>query len=290
MNNAITPLLALLSVVWLFGGTWWLSNTFCGVNTTIPKGFSLSDGAFKTTAVEAFSFGHSDAELAFQEDMKRALKSTAVYLSENTDRQLVLSGLYTKAERNDTEYNDLGMARATKVKAVLVDSGADADRISIDSRSVDNLSFLNKKLYDGVQFNFVDVPAEEDSNGSPKEEPALDPIDQKLIINYEDRDFEYLPDGATEDLFRNWLLYIRNKPGARVVVLGHSDELGSPAANERMANLMANKVRRVLRDEYSFRTPEVTARSRGARQPIADNDTAEGRRQNRRVELWIEEE
>ena len=70
----------------------------------------------------------------------------------------------------------------------------------------------------------------------------------------------------------------------RVEVVGHTDNTGSMALNRRLSRERAEAVRQYL---VSKGVAEDRLRSRGAGpdQPVASNRTAEGRAQNRRVEL-----
>ena len=70
----------------------------------------------------------------------------------------------------------------------------------------------------------------------------------------------------------------------RVEVVGHTDNTGSIALNRRLSQARADAVRQYL---SSRGVAEDRLRSRGAGpdQPVASNRTAEGRAQNRRVEL-----
>lgn len=81
---------------------------------------------------------------------------------------------------------------------------------------------------------------------------------------------------------RNLLEY----PDSTIVVTGHTDNTGSAAYNqslsERRANAVASEL--IANGVPAFR---IQAVGRGFTQPIASNDTAAGRAQNRRVEIAI---
>lgn len=79
---------------------------------------------------------------------------------------------------------------------------------------------------------------------------------------------------------------LRACPGASFEVAGHTDSLGAAAANQRLSQLRAETVRDALLSE-SLDDVQLVARGYGPDQPIADNDTEEGRAQNRRIELTM---
>lgn len=74
----------------------------------------------------------------------------------------------------------------------------------------------------------------------------------------------------------------------RIIVEGHTDSVGAEQMNQRLSESRADAVRDYLVAEGVSPT-EITTVGRGESQPIATNETAEGRSKNRRVEIVIEE-
>jgi OOP family OmpA-OmpF porin len=69
-----------------------------------------------------------------------------------------------------------------------------------------------------------------------------------------------------------------------VEVAGHTDNTGSAAVNKRISQARADAVRQYLIGK-GVPADRLTARGYGESQPVAPNKTAEGRAQNRRVDL-----
>jgi outer membrane protein OmpA-like peptidoglycan-associated protein len=80
---------------------------------------------------------------------------------------------------------------------------------------------------------------------------------------------------------------LKDNPSVRVIVEGHTDAIGSDAYNQRLSVRRAAAVRDYL-EGLGVKGNRMTLRGRGKRQPVASNDTDEGRAQNRRVELLVE--
>lgn len=78
-------------------------------------------------------------------------------------------------------------------------------------------------------------------------------------------------------------------PGRNIVVEGHTDSQGTDAYNEDLSRRRAESVRRYL-VRAGFPASRVRAKGLGERRPIADNNTNEGRSNNRRVEVVLERE
>ena len=79
---------------------------------------------------------------------------------------------------------------------------------------------------------------------------------------------------------------VSGHPGLRLDVEGYTDNVGGDDYNQQLSEQRGESVRAYLTDQ-GMATGSVTARGFGKTQPVASNDTAEGRQQNRRVELVI---
>lgn len=75
------------------------------------------------------------------------------------------------------------------------------------------------------------------------------------------------------------------RPAIRLAVVGHTDNTGQFEANIRLSEARASAVRDALVTKYGIAASRLAARGKGSTEPVASNDTPEGRAQNRRVEL-----
>lgn len=75
-------------------------------------------------------------------------------------------------------------------------------------------------------------------------------------------------------------------PNSTIEVIGHTDNTGSAAYNQDLSQRRAVSVANVLRSS-GVPSGRIGAYGRGEDQPIASNLSAEGRAQNRRVEIII---
>ncbi|MDN6883158.1 OmpA family protein [Variovorax sp. CAN2819] len=81
---------------------------------------------------------------------------------------------------------------------------------------------------------------------------------------------------------------LKSATAASVRVVGHTDNTGSEEGNERLSVSRADSVRNHLVSR-GVSTTAITTDGRGSREPLADNGTAAGRAQNRRVEIFVAE-
>ena len=75
-------------------------------------------------------------------------------------------------------------------------------------------------------------------------------------------------------------------PDLRLAIEGNTDSVGSDAMNQQLSEQRASSVRDYLAKE-NIPAASMTSQGFGKTQPVASNDTAEGRQQNRRVELVV---
>lgn len=74
----------------------------------------------------------------------------------------------------------------------------------------------------------------------------------------------------------------------RVTIIGHTDSVGEDSLNNRLSLERAAAVRDYLR-MHGVDPSRIMINGRGESQPIASNDTAPGRAENRRVEIFLSE-
>lgn len=77
---------------------------------------------------------------------------------------------------------------------------------------------------------------------------------------------------------------------APVKIVGHTDADGDDAANMKLSQQRADAVKQILVSQYNIDESKLTTEGRGETQPIADNNNAEGKAQNRRVEFIFKPE
>lgn len=78
---------------------------------------------------------------------------------------------------------------------------------------------------------------------------------------------------------------LKEHPELRLLIEGHTDNVGKPEANRALSERRAAAVRQFLIDTYQIDAARLEAKGFGDTKPAAPNDTPEGRQSNRRVEL-----
>ena len=110
-----------------------------------------------------------------------------------------------------------------------------------------------------------------------------------LIVNLSDVLFDTarhdLKPGAREKLARVSGI-LSAHPGLKMEIEGHTDSVGTDDYNQRLSDRRAESVRSYLVSQ-NIAPAMVTSIGFGESKPVATNDTAAGRQQNRRVELIV---
>lgn len=92
--------------------------------------------------------------------------------------------------------------------------------------------------------------------------------------------------GNTSNLGR-LVTFLEQYPERNAVIEGHTDNVGSVDANQKLSERRAESVRSFLVDK-GISSQRLTTKGLGQEQPLASNDSADGRRSNRRVEIIID--
>ncbi|MEO0918263.1 MAG: OmpA family protein [Pseudomonadota bacterium] len=173
---------------------------------------------------------------------------------------------------------------------LLVEHETDApSKVSIVASSSATTAYVHvTEVYEVALFQFPEVAPGE------LEEPPVEGILTNLIAD----GHVVLPDlefgtGSSElnagpyQSLQTLAEWLEQNPSARVVLVGHTDAVGSLEANATLSQRRANSVRERLLAEFAIEAIQVSADGAGALAPIASNLTPEGRAENRRVEVVL---
>jgi len=114
------------------------------------------------------------------------------------------------------------------------------------------------------------------SDGCPKE--------VTLKINFENDATEIKT--SSDEAVNTFAEFLKNHENYSAKIVGYTDSRGSASYNKKLSQKRANKVKDVLIAK-GVNTSQVTATGMGEENPIADNTTAEGRLQNRRIQAEL---
>jgi outer membrane protein OmpA-like peptidoglycan-associated protein len=304
------------TIFWVVASTFWYSCLLKQVCLPDPPadgaGFSLFPSEVAPRPAQPASTGTTappnpaarfDGPLGFAWNSAEPVRGqkfdafrTEVIRGDGPDRMLEIIGTFYPGERGA---GDLGLIRAQRASALFRES-VPPDRIKLLSRQADRASAEQRQaLFEAVTVRWSAPVADRTVRAKPAQTAAvaaaataaITPADDGII---QTKVLVYFASGAgTQSIDPDTLGKLRKlaEDAARasqlVVITGHTDDRGDEAGNFALGQARAMMVRDYLAATVSP-PPRMRVVSQGPRQPIASNETEEGRGKNRRVEVAVE--
>jgi len=109
-------------------------------------------------------------------------------------------------------------------------------------------------------------------------------IKKTLQVHFESNSAKLTP--LSMQKIKEFAAYMKRKPKVTVTIEGYTDSSGDPRKNMKLSQERANAVKKAL-ISYGVSASRIVAIGKGELNPIADNETKEGRAKNRRIEAII---
>ena len=267
-------LYSLFLVLWVI--FWWWRYT-CPIKQTCCT--PATDQAVADTEVVEIEkeddrpilFRWSDQTLIVNQDIDLVVDSLVQLL--NDQDQIEITGLYFRDEENPTPYPNLGIARAAAMRDVFF-SKLDTSRIQLKATLADIRGDVRNKMFEALVFRKI--------------------INNEFIKEVDDRVLIYFPFNSTKRLenptITEYLSRVADRvktTGEKIQLTGHTDSEGTNESNYYLGLWRAGAIRDILVDQKGVPESQVILKSRGELEPLGSNNTFEGRKSNRRVELKL---
>ncbi len=198
-------------------------------------------------------------------------------LSERTeDNILVIIGSYYEGEEAPEGYPNMGLARAAAARQLMAPDLPD-ERVLEKARLLYRQpAGIEDRYFESLQFDWIaadNVTA-----------PTIEELEDRIHIRFAfDSDIEeYNP--TVDSFLQQLVLELRETPEVDLRLIGHTDSQGDPDYNLDLGLRRAEEVRDKLIG-FGLSPDRISVASEGATHPIASNETARGRHENRRVEI-----
>lgn len=116
------------------------------------------------------------------------------------------------------------------------------------------------------------------------EQQALDKALANRIVQFAPASATLTPEGSK--LLDEMLGAIRKLGDHTIQVIGHTDSQGRPDANAALSQARADAVRQYF-IQHGLSSTQLVSIGKGSSEPVASNDTPDGRARNRRIEFRI---
>jgi len=204
-------------------------------------------------------------------------------LLENPNQKITITGYAMSNEENATKFENLGLARANDVKTFFVSKGLAESQFDTKGELVDSWQILGDTLSGPVKFIFSTSAA----SNSTDLDLLRDKINKSPLVlyfntNQSNNKLSTLENQKISDI----ISYTKQVPDARVLIVGHSDNVGNRDANTVLAQKRADFTKDYL-IKNGIEASRIETQSQGPDAPAADNNTAAGMAKNRRTVITI---
>ena len=164
-----------------------------------------------------------------------------------------------------------------------------AGKFSLQLPAGDKYSITIKSITDTTKYGVIEIPGlgPDESFTEPfKVNVKFEPARSYTLdnVHFDFGKATLRPDSYKE--LEELISYLKYKESIRIEIAGHTDNVGKDDDNLRLSQQRAEAIRNYLLKK-GISPARVVAKGYGATQPVADNETEEGRQQNRRTEVRI---
>ena len=267
-------------LVWLFLGVcyWWMHADCCSTGTShiddevaaIQPDDQEAEVPATTKVFGPLTFQLNSPDVQTNESSESYLKSVVQKAKEGEFLHII--GYYQSDETNNTEFDNLGLARASLVRNILA-GYVDTAGMTIEGLLKEDLETSADGYFDEVDFSMK--------------------VRTKKIKEINDRTLIYFPynssirlDDSEIEAYLNDVVERVLETGETITLTGHTDSFGDAGYNYQLGLNRANVIARYL-SRKGVPKSQIVVDSKGEVSPIAPNNTKEGRSKNRRTELII---
>lgn len=259
------------------------------IETPVPRATSLVLMDGETVILEGyeeFAFDSNSVVPIMTENNQAFLAAVTEYLQKNPDKNITITGRFTKAEAGMSSgiFENLGIARAATIEKELEKLGIDEGRISIDYEMVEN-----NDLTQPLAFSLY-IPEETPDDYAKLQFRFEDMTFSDANFEFGKADFD--PGLACLAYLDSLQTVLKEDDGIILSITGHTDSIGTDKMNYKLGLDRADNAARYIIENYTIAS-DVQTESLGEQQPVAPNsnpdgtDNEEGRQRNRRVNFRL---
>lgn len=208
------------------------------------------------------------------------------YLDADGTKQFNITGFYTGEETNSSAFPNLGLARANSVKNYMISKGIDGKIINTSGTLSNGLiADTNNILHGPVSFDILTQKATVSEEDKALEIAYKAIKENPLVLHFKTGQVRINLTSEQREKIATISKCV-DKLGARVQVIGHTDNTGNAGHNIILGKNRAAFAKKYLTSN-GILSNHIDISSKGQTEPIADNATLEGKAKNRRTVVTI---
>jgi OOP family OmpA-OmpF porin len=212
--------------------------------------------------------------------MLASMDSLVAFANHFPEYLMTIEGPVAPSERGHSEYyRDLGLARSAELAGNLQRRGVSGERLELYSYPVSDAEPRSLKI------GFEPIREIASKNTLPTGETLLDST-ALLGLRFETNSTALSPSEELTAYASELVDVLNAEPELKLTLIGHTDDHSTDAHNDSLGLWRAQAVAAYI-IQLGYKQ-EIATESRGEREPIATNNTEEGRFLNRRVEVRID--
>jgi len=239
----------------------------------IPNKTNPDQSNVASTDSAPLYFDYSDHSAFINPDKFPALKE-AILRDQSEDNVLVIAGPYYADEKTPVGYDNMGIARAAKIRKHF--PGLSNSKIRLEGKLLGDTYDASKGPFEGANFFWKNIEIKK-AEVVEMENSAI------MLFPYNSAQKENDP---KIDAYLDKVAERVKKSGEKIKLTGYTDNLGKESFNKNLGLRRAKHIRNTLRKK-GVKPSSIITESMGEADPVASNETEEGRHQNRRVVLEI---
>ncbi len=274
MNTKQLKILSLGAVVVAFAGC---------ASTEINPALENARAAVQQASNDPFVAEESAGTLERARDALTAAETT--YQNEGNNEPELLEHQSYLARR----YAETAMAMAAEARANEEVESAEAERKSVLLAIRTAQAERNAREAELARARATQAESQAEALADKVDELQTKQTDRGIVLTLSDVLFDVdkaqLKPGADRTIDQ-LAQFLKEYPQRELIIEGHTDSTGSDAYNDQLSERRADAVAMAL-ERLGIPESRLETRGLGESQPVASNDTAAGRQQNRRVEVVV---
>jgi len=254
--------------------------------STTVNPFIISDdtGDFDFRSESNFNFNPSGfiIKRPVSSEIDQGVTALKSYIGNQNNKFVDITGFYGPEEENSSAFPNIGLARANAVKNYFLALGVSSKKMNIHGSSKAGLVSET----DSVIVGPISVVVTENANIKDAQAVVDEIKANPIVLHFDTGKSTIVLTEAQREKYLNIVRALDKVDNVSILVEGHTDQTGTAEGNLILGEKRATFIKDYL-VQNGIAPIRIQTVSKGQTEPIADNQTDEGRTQNRRIVITV---